>query len=678
MTSLTALRRAAGSAFGSLKLRITLGVMAALLIGIGMSTLILVRGAERDMLAEVRERELGESVRAASALSRRVVELQRALQLSARKFEQDGILLSDDAALRRFLAAQPVLRDQFNSLTLIGNDGSLRLMASGDRLSTPTLDLSDRDYFKRCIAERRPIVSDALPSRLDGAVLIVFAHPLVLEGRVQGVMTGILNLARRDLLAELVDRQTSDEEALRVVTDAQGRILAHPNRALVLSPLAAEPRLAQAVQRWQASGSPVEPSGLTVAQDAEVVSVAGVAGPDWVVWRAVDEHRLLGPLHAARRDALAWAGALTALTSLAMLGALWWLLRPLRQLQERARHLFDSAHPPLENWPSARGEIGGLAEVLKRVGAERAALEHTNHELLNKLSSVMGNAPVGIAFTRAKHFELVSNEFCRLLGRSEPELLGQPAHLIYDSKADYEALGPKVAAAFAAGQPYMGDVPMRRANGSRFWAHLRGRPVDAQNSTAGTIWTVTDVTAEVAARAQLEWTANHDMLTGLANRKTLEHRLTRSFDTQPASLPAALVMIDLDRFKPINDAAGHAAGDAMLQAVAGVLRARVRSRDLAVRLGGDEFALLLDHCPLDAALVLAEDVRAAIAGIELTWGEHRLGVGASLGVAALAAEMPNVAAWLHAADEACYAAKAAGRDAVRAATARPVLRVVSG
>ncbi|MBL8303199.1 MAG: GGDEF domain-containing protein, partial [Ideonella sp.] len=238
--------------------------------------------------------------------------------------------------------------------------------------------------------------------------------------------------------------------------------------------------------------------------------------------------------------------------------------------------------------------------------------------------------------------------------------------------------GPKVAAAFAAGQAYVDDVPMRRADGSRFWAHLRGRPVDAANSTAGTIWTVTDVTAEVTARAQLEWTANHDMLTGLANRKALEHRLTRSFDAQPASLPAALVMIDLDRFKPVNDAAGHAAGDAMLQAVAGVLRARVRSRDLAVRLGGDEFALLLDHCPLDAALVLAEDVRAAIAGIELAWGEHRLGVGASLGVAALAPEMPDVAAWLHAADEACYAAQAAGRDTVRAAAARPVLRVVRG
>lgn len=678
MTSLPALRRTLGTAFGSLKLRITLGVMAALVLGIGISTLILVRGAERDMLAEVRERELGESVRAASALSRRVVELQRALQLSAQKLELDGARLNDEAALRRFLAAQPVLRDQFNALTVIGADGQMRLMASGDALSTPALDLSDREYFQRCIVERRAIVSDALPSRLDGAVLIVFAHPLMRHGRVEGVLSGVLNLARRDLLADLVDRQTTSEEALRVVTDARGRILAHPNRALVLSPLAAEPRLAQAVQRWQASGSPVEPSGLTLTQPAEVVSVAGVAGPDWLVWRAVDEQHLLGPLHAARREALTWAGALIGVTSLAMLAALWWLLRPLHQLQERARHLFDSAQPPLEDWPTAGGEIGALADVLRRVGADRAALEHANHELLNKLSSVMGNAPVGIAFTRAKQFELVSDEFCRLLGRSEAELLGQPAHIIYDSMADYVALGPKVAAAFAAGQAYVDDVPMRRADGSRFWAHLRGRPVDAANSTAGTIWTVTDVTAEVTARAQLEWTANHDMLTGLANRKALEHRLTRSFDAQPASLPAALVMIDLDRFKPVNDAAGHAAGDAMLQAVAGVLRARVRSRDLAVRLGGDEFALLLDHCPLDAALVLAEDVRAAIAGIELAWGEHRLGVGASLGVAALAPEMPDVAAWLHAADEACYAAKAAGRDTVRAAAARPVLRVVSG
>jgi diguanylate cyclase len=676
MTLTTAWLRLAGPLLGTLKLRITLAMMVALTLGIGASTVILVQRAERDTLAAVRERELEEAVRAATTLSRRVVELQQALRLTADRLDPET--LADPGRLRQFFEAQPVLRDLFGAIAMINTNGQLRMMSNREGIFQPTLDLSDRPYFRRCLAERRPIISEALPSRINGSVLIVFAQPVVRGGEVHGVLTGMLNLNKRDLLAELVDRHTADDEVLRVVTDAQGHILAHPNRSMVLSPLAAEPRLAQAAARWQRSGSPVEPAGLMLAQQDVVVSASGVADTDWVVWRAVDEQRLLGPLHAARRQALAWAAALVALTSAAMLAGLWWLLKPLRQLQQRARHLFDTRHDPAQGWPLAGGEIGTLASLLKRVSVERALMERRNHELLNKLGSVMGNAPVGIAFTRAKHFELVSSEFCRLVGHSEAELLGQPARIIYDSLDDYEALGPKVAAAFAAGEAYVDDVPMRHANGSRFWAHLRGRPVAAGDSEAGTIWTVTDVTAEVAARAQLEWSANHDRLTGLANRQAFEQRLARCFEAPSSALPSALVMIDLDRFKPVNDAAGHAAGDAMLQQVAGALRARLRTRDMAARLGGDEFALLLEHCPLEAAMGVAEDVRSAITALELAWGDHRLRVGASLGVAALAPDMQSMAAWLHAADEACYAAKAAGRNTVRAAPpGRPALRVVA-
>ena len=97
-------------------------------------------------------------------------------------------------------------------------------------------------------------------------------------------------------------------------------------------------------------------------------------------------------------------------------------------------------------------------------------------------------------------------------------------------------------------------------------------------------------------------------------------------------------MIDLDHFKPINDRAGHAAGDAMLQAVAAALRSQVRTHDLAVRLGGDEFALLLEHCPHEVALNIAGAVRTAINDIDLNWGDHALGLSASLGVASLTPE----------------------------------------
>jgi diguanylate cyclase len=429
--------------------------------------------------------------------------------------------------------------------------------------------------------------------------------------------------------------------------------------------LASEPRLAQAHAEWSRAGASIEPGGLHLKQAGEVVSAAGVAGPDWMLWRSRPEAELLAPLRIARQQALAWAGALIGLLSLAMLAWLWWLLRPLAQLERRAEHLFDGTQDLHAGWPRAGGEIGKLAQVLSHVAAERAQLEADNIQVMRRLGSVMSAAPVGIAFTREQKFELVSAEFCRLFGRAEAAMLGQPARMLYASNADYEAVGPHVIKAFEAGQPYVGEWEMLRADGSPFWAQLRGRPVDSTDIRAGTIWTISDIGDQVAARSQLEWSATHDVLTGLANRKALDARLERVFDAMPRSMPAAVVMIDLDHFKPINDTAGHAAGDAMLKLVAAALTACVRASDLVVRQGGDEFVLLLERCSTEVALRIADGAREAITGIQLPWAGRLLSVGASAGVAPLGAEVHDAAAWVAAADAACYRAKAEGRNVVR-------------
>jgi diguanylate cyclase (GGDEF)-like protein len=176
----------------------------------------------------------------------------------------------------------------------------------------------------------------------------------------------------------------------------------------------------------------------------------------------------------------------------------------------------------------------------------------------------------------------------------------------------------------------------------------------------------------VAQRGQLEWAATHDALTGLANRKALQLRLdgivAAALLTDSAQ-PAALLMLDLDRFKPINDQHGHAAGDAALRAVAQAVAGCIRGCDLLARLGGDEFAVLLERCPVEVASRVAEDIRLAVADLRIPWKDATLSLGVSIGVAGLDAgpdgAFQDVAAWMAAADTACYEAKAHGRDAVR-------------
>jgi len=127
------------------------------------------------------------------------------------------------------------------------------------------------------------------------------------------------------------------------------------------------------------------------------------------------------------------------------------------------------------------------------------------------------------------------------------------------------------------------------------------------------------------------------------------------------------VFIDLDHFKPVNDRAGHGAGDLMLLAVAKAMTSRVRASDLVARMGGDEFALLLEGCSHDTALRIARNVRDGILQIEMPWDQGTLTVGASLGVASLTPQTHDTAQWLEAADAACYAAKNGGRGAVHSA-----------
>jgi len=649
----------------SLKLRITLGAVAAQVLGLGLITAVLVQRAEHDTLRDQTEREQAEAVRSAALLSRDVVDLQRSMGMVAAQLSP--ALLRDRAALLRFIEAQPVWRGQFSHVFLSSPEGQLLLLADEQGPRSIDYSIADRAYFRRTLAEGRALVSEAVPGRLSGAALIVLTQPLIKDGQVYAVLGGSLRLSDHSLLAHLVDAQESDRQVLTVVSDAQGTVLAHPDARRLMQPLQQEPRIAGAYAAWQAAGSPVEPSGLQLRQAGQVVSAAGVAGPDWMVWRARPEQELLAPLHAARAEAMTWAGGLILLLSGLTLLLLSRLLRPLEQLEERAQTLFDGAQPADQGWPTVGGEIGALSQVLQRVGSERLRLEAANDELLQRLRSVLAASPIGIAFTRQQCFELVSAEFCRLFGREEAEFLGTDVALMYAQAEDSNCASMQILEAFRLGLPYVGEWEMLRADGSRFWGQLRGRPLASGQAEPGTIWTLSDISEARRARQELEWKADHDPLTGLANRRQLELRASALLNGRPETLPAALVFIDLDHFKPINDRGGHAAGDAMLVAVAAAIKSAVRSTDLVARPGGDEFALLLEHCKPATALRIAEAVRGALAAVELSWDGQTYSIGSSLGVAHLGPDTPHLEAWFAQADAACYAAKSAGRNQVRSA-----------
>jgi diguanylate cyclase (GGDEF)-like protein len=158
---------------------------------------------------------------------------------------------------------------------------------------------------------------------------------------------------------------------------------------------------------------------------------------------------------------------------------------------------------------------------------------------------------------------------------------------------------------------------------------------------------------------ELETTVDIDAVTGIFNRRGFDRELARSLAyVKRYGTRAALFYIDLDGFKPVNDRHGHAAGDAVLKAIAGMLTGSVRASDTVARLGGDEFGLILWNLGEGDAASKAWALEAAITEATIEWDGEALGVGASIGIAMIGAE-DEVTAVVARADRAMYARKAA-------------------
>jgi diguanylate cyclase (GGDEF)-like protein/PAS domain S-box-containing protein len=186
---------------------------------------------------------------------------------------------------------------------------------------------------------------------------------------------------------------------------------------------------------------------------------------------------------------------------------------------------------------------------------------------------------------------------------------------------------------------------------------------DRSGRVIGAVVVFHDVTSERRLKRALSWQASHDALTGLINRREFDNRLHAALlSAQRGEGAYALLYIDLDQFKVVNDTCGHQAGDRLLRDVTGVLQTRVRASDTIARLGGDEFGVLLEGCTLEQATRIAEGIRQAIRDFRFVWGSNTLSVGASIGIVQIRADTENVATIMSAADIACYAAKDAGRN----------------
>lgn len=275
----------------------------------------------------------------------------------------------------------------------------------------------------------------------------------------------------------------------------------------------------------------------------------------------------------------------------------------------------------------------------------------------------------GVISTDAGEQIVFMNPIAEMLtGWSEAEALGRCVAEIFSvkSEATGEPIADPVMHCLMTGElcHIEDDVILASRDGTGRGVSGTAAPVRTEEGRlVGSVLVFKDITETQELQRRLAHSANHDTLTGLPNRAAFANALAEAQRQAVVEQRGhAICFIDLDRFKPVNDTAGHAAGDALLREVAQVIRRTARSHDLAARLGGDEFVVLLADCPLANARAVAEKIVEAVAAIDFRWEGKHYNIGASIGVATIRDDPAHDA--LGEADHACYAAKSAGRGRV--------------
>lgn len=254
----------------------------------------------------------------------------------------------------------------------------------------------------------------------------------------------------------------------------------------------------------------------------------------------------------------------------------------------------------------------------------------------------------------------VNPSLCRMLRFQPEDLLGQSVELIHFTQETYERFRGKFLEALRSNESVQTEYQFRRQDGLTLWARILGARITLPNGLPGVLWSMVDTSDLHEAQEKLSYQALHDVLTGLPNRRSLDLTILNTMNQAvPQSHSLALVLMDLDNFKPVNDTFGHDVGDEVLKCIAKRLSSLLRSSDFVARMGGDEFVLLIDqtHQFSDLEAVLNKIEAVVSAPIALSNG-RTVHVGLSAGVALYpqhSADNPDIL--LRLADQALYQSK---------------------
>ena len=586
---------------------------------------------------------------------------------------RDGDMARVGAALKDAIALAPRFR---NGLFLLDAEGRFLV----DYPPHPELagqSFSFRDYYQNAMREGRAVISQPYRSKRTGKPVITFAAPVMSEdGKILAVVGCSVDLLADDALGPVLKQRVGKSGYLYVM-DSSRQMILHPDEARILTrdvPAGANQLLDAAVSGFAGVGETVNSRGV-----AMLVGVRQVPETTWFVAAQAPRAEVLEPVEDVR-----WAVAQVAAISLlgALVVGLWaarWITRPIITLHQAAAAINRELGNDRVDLSSARPAVDMLRGVDS--GDEIADLARTVETLVERLDVTLG-ALTHSATEWERTFHAVADPIFRIdqrwqimqLNRAAADWLRAPQSCV---------LGRRVDELLFAGSPpadWPADDAMQSMSAQRelhwqaridraeaqTWEFSAVAMIDGDGRHVGAIVVARDITQRLMEDEKVRALAFRDTLTGLPNRLLLADRLQQALAIGGREgHRVALMFLDLDRFKAVNDVYGHEAGDALLKEIALRMRRCLRSSDTLARQGGDEFVAVLPNIDSVAAVsVIAEKLLTAVAR-PVDHAGAVLQVGVSIGIALYPDGAATADELIRAADVAMYRAKQDGRNVYR-------------
>lgn len=641
----------------NLKTKSSLAVAVLLTVVFGAGMLVQDYLVENSLKQAIADQQLTLASRVADDIDTRLRISQRSLENIAAGLTPE--LIADPAAARAYIHDKPGILAIFDALILVGPD--MIVLADAPPLPGRVgTDVSGLEHLQRLAATGRPVISEPFMGRVTQRPTLALSVPVNgTDGQLIAFLSGTLDLHSSDFLGSLGHQDRNSAGHFILTTRNRTTIVSTvPEQSLqTYAPPGVNPVYDQALEGWEGS---VE--GGKGARRM-LMSFRSLETADWVLGAMLPADEAFAPIHASRRTA-----ALLLLLSSALVGLLVWFamrsfLRPLLQLRDNAVRL--RANPELvATFKPGNDEIGELAGDFYRLVEDLSRSRRESMERAAELQSILDASPIAIALIQDRRVTRANPAYLRMFGYSLDEVLGSSVAQFYLSQEDYEETGRRIYAGIADGSVVRIEQRLRDRSGRVFWANLYCRLLDPEHPEKGPVTLIEDISERKANEERIRYLAEHDALTGLPNRVLFHDRLSQAIvKARRDGHRIALIFLDIDRFKNINDSLGHHVGDQLLQSVAARIQQCVRASDTVSRPGGDEFGILLpDIADIEDAARVSLKLLESLAR-PYSVDERQLTITASIGITIYPDDGDDIPALMRNADTAMYHSKDSGRNA---------------